>query len=381
MKAIAAKIKRYFIRTDHALWVMCVMMSAIGAVLLYGCLVSGYAASLGVSRRMFFIQIGAALAGIFAAFIISLIDYRFLLKTWMVHIPLAYFLVALTFFFGFGHIERPDDRRWLMLPFLNMQFQPSELLKISFIMSFALHIHKLSDSIGRLIPVISLALHICVPVVLIHLQGDDGTALLIGLTGIAMMFLSGVKWRYFLALASGLSVGVPLAWYYVLSPFQKERITVLFNQDTADVLGIYYQQYYAKMAIAMGGTTGIGLFDAAHTYIPIMHNDFIFAFLAESFGFMGALGVLSLMVALCLKILYNGIRADDSRGAAICCGVFAMLLFQAFINVGMCLSLLPVIGNTFPFLSQGGSSVLTAYIGIGLVMSVYMWKKEEMFFD
>jgi rod shape determining protein RodA len=381
MKFLLGKIRDYIKNTDKWLWGLCFVLSGIGVVLLYGILQTGYAPLLDISRRNLFVQCAATLLGLFVAFILSLIDYRFLLKTWVVHMPLAYVLMILTFFFGFGAAERPDDKRWLLIPFINQQIQPAELFKISFILAFALHIYKLGDSLNRLAGIASLAVHAAVPVLLIHFQGDDGTALLTAFIAVTMLFVAGVKWRYFALGAVGVGAAVPLAWLYIMDDFQKDRILTLINQATADPLGTYYQQYQAKVAVAMGGVTGVGLTGAKHVYVPEMHNDFVFSFLCESFGFMGALGVLTLMLFLCFKIFYNGCRMEDRRGTLICSGVFATILFQFCINVGMCLSVMPVIGNTFPFLSYGGSSVLSTYLAVGLALSVYMGQKRDLFFD
>lgn len=381
MKFLAGKIHDYIVRTDKWIWLLCFLLSSIGVIQLYGVLQSGYASLLDISRRNLFVQSAATLLGMGVVFVLSLIDYKFLMKTWMIHIPAAYGLVALTFFFGFGAADRPDDKRWLMVPIINQQIQPAEILKVSFILAYALHIHKLGDRVNRLPAILSLGVHAMIPVALVQIQGDSGTALLIAFIAVTMLFVAGVKWRYFAVGIVGLGASIPLVWRYIMDSFQKERFMVLFNQATADPLGIYYQQYRAKAAIALGGVTGIGLTSPDHLYVPEMHNDFVFAFLCESFGFMGALGVLVLMMCLCFKILYNGGRADDPRGNLICGGVFAMIFFQFCINVGMCLSLVPVIGNTLPFLSYGGSSVLSTYLGVALAMSVYVGQKKDLFFD
>lgn len=165
---------------------------------------------------------------------------------------------------------------------------------------------------------------------------------------------------------------------YVVNPDQKQRILALFDPN-ADLLGGLYQQYNAKLAIGSGQIWGKGLFGVSHQYVPEVHNDFILAFIGESFGYVGCLAVIALFGALCCKMLHNARRAEDSLGRLICVGVFTLISAQVFVNVGMCLMVLPVIGITLPFLSAGGSSVLAIYLGLGLVLSVYMHTSRNLF--
>jgi rod shape determining protein RodA len=170
-----------------------------------------------------------------------------------------------------------------------------------------------------------------------------------------------------------------LAWHYVLDDFQKRRFLVLYNPTYEDIRGDFYQQYHALIAFSRGSSGGAGIFGAEHTYVPAMHTDFIFSFLGESMGFVGCLFVVAIMVALWLKILASSARARDIQGKMICIGVFAMLAVQAIINIGMNIGVLPVIGNPLPFMSYGGSSMLTSFLGMGLVLSVSMHSSKTMF--
>jgi rod shape determining protein RodA len=286
--------------------------------------------------------------------------------------------MLLTFWIGVGVPARPDDKRWLVVPVIDIWMQPVELLKISFVIIFALHIAKLGDSINRPPHLLGLLAHAAIPILLVHFQGDGGSALMILLIAAVMLFCGGLAWRYIVAGIVGAVAAVPIVWSYVLADFQKTRLRTLFDQSGADPLGNYYQQYRAMIAIANGGATGVGLL-GDHIYVPEMHTDFAFAFFCQCFGFMGALGLLTLMILLCFKVLYNARSAKDSFGALICEGVFALLLLPCCINVAMCISLMPVIGNPFPFLSYGGSSVVSNYVAVGLVLSVYGSKQREMF--
>lgn len=280
---------------------------------------------------------------------------------------------------GVGTADRQGDRSWIEVPFTTMTIQPAEFLKISFILAFAYHLNKVKENINQPSNLIPLCLHGAIPVLLIHFQGDDGTALVFACIFVAMMFAAGLSFRYIAAALGAAALAFPLLWFFVLADYQKQRFLILFNPDLADPQGDYYQQYWAKLAIGSGKVWGKGIFSPDHRYIPEVHNDFIMAFIGESLGFVGSLAVLAVLVALLFKILFNSRRAEDFQGQMICVGVFAMFSAQAIINISMCLSMFPVIGITLPFLSYGGSSVLASYLGLGLALSVYMRTPKSIF--
>lgn len=379
MKKVGNYIVSYYRETDKFLWLLCVMLSGLSLLLIWGILETGYASYLDISRRNLLIQGVSICLGMFCAAILSKIDYRILTKLWKIHVPVSYLLLLVTFFVGVGVAERPDDKRWLVIPGTSLNLQPAEILRISFILVFAYHIYIVHEDINRPHILLTLLIHGAIPVVLVHFQGDDGTALMFLAIIACMLFAAGINWKYVITAVLGAGVSLPVLWYFVLNEFQKTRILILFDPSLADTQGSYYQQHWAKMAFAMGGAGGRGLMGVQHTYVPEMHNDFIFAFLGESFGFVGCLLTLAVILAMWIKILVSSSRALDIQGRMICIGVFAMLSFQSVINIGMNISLLPVIGNTLPFISYGGSSVLTSYLGIGLVLSVYMHSPKMMF--
>lgn len=375
MKKIVHYVVSYIKETDRWLWFLCLGFSMFSALLMLGIARSGMFERVGSTKVL--VQVAAPCIGAIAAIIISKIDYHTLIKLWKLHVPLAYVLVLLTFVIGSGTEERMSDKSWFMLPF-GLSFQPSELLKISFIIAFAYHLHLLHGQINRPQNLLALCLHGAVPVLLIHFQGDDGSALVFAFIFIVMMFAAGLSFAYILPAILLAIVSLPVFWFFILNDFQKDRILALFD-PSANPLGIIYQQYNAKLAIGSGQIWGKGIFSAAHKYVPEAYNDFIFAFIAESLGFVGCVAVIGGLMALCIKILVNGHRSEDLQGHLICVGVFAMIAFQSIINIGMCISLLPVIGITLPFLSAGGSSIVTLYMGIGLVLSVYMHASRSLF--
>ncbi len=366
----------YIRNTDWVLISLCTAASALSVLLLFGIHLADMA-----TVRAIKVQALASALGIAAAIIISRFDYKFLARLWKLYLPVAVGLVVLTYFFGEQRLETVDDKAWLPIPFLNLSIQPSELLKIAFILSFAFHLDNVREEIQSLRQVLLLGLHGAVPVLLIHFQGDDGTALIFLLIFLFMIFSAGLPWRYLLTAGAGVALLSPVAWFYLLTNDQKLRVLSILIPDMADPLGQDYQQYNARIAIGSGGVFGKGLFGGTHVYVPEIHNDFIFSFVGESLGFIGCFGVVLLLFAICLRLLSISRRSQDHLGSFICIGLFAMVAAQSIINIGMNLSLLPVIGVTLPFLSYGGTSVTTLYLGMGLALSVSMHNRKNLFTD
>ena len=194
-----------------------------------------------------------------------------------------------------------------------------------------------------------------------------------------MMFIAGIKIRYFVTAFVGVLAAVPVAYFYVLNEDQRSRILSMFDLE-GDLLGSGWQQWRGRIAFANGGVWGKGLFEGDLVQsgsIPEGYNDFIITSIAEELGFLGCLAVLGLLLGICLRVLFVCHRSRDKMGSYMCVGVFAMLLAQLIINVGMCISWLPVIGVTLPFFSAGGTSLLCLFCGVGLVLSVYMHRSSS----
>jgi len=379
MKKIFSFAGSYIRRTDYMLWLPCFLLSALSIVLLIGILDSGHAVFLRLSGRNIFVQALSVFLGVCGAIVLSLIDYKDLAKLWKIYAPLSYGLLLLTFFIGVGAPGRPDARRWLLVPFANVTIQPAELLRVAFILMFAYHIYKVAERLNHPLHLVGLLIHMAVPVVLVQVQGDSGSALILAAIAMCMLFGAGLSWKYIAGAAIGAGVSLPLVWNLVLTNFHRARIMEVFYAAERDIDGFFFQQHWAINALAVGGAEGNGLFSPEHVYVPEMHNDFIFSFLGSSLGFVGVILTIAVMAALWFKILWVAGRANDMLGYSICMGVFAMMAFQSVLNIGMNIGRLPVIGNTLPFISYGGSSVLTSYLCIGLVISVSMHSTKTMF--
>lgn len=380
MKKIRELVKKYFSAVDKWLLFFCLSISTLGILCQYSLVNSNVASTLRITERVALVQVLASLMGIGAAIIISNFDYHFMAKLWKLYVPVSVFLVILTFFIGMQVDETIDDKAWLRLPF-GLTFQPSELLKICFILSFAYHLSRVYGQVNRPLNLLLLCLHGGFPIILIHFQGDDGTALVFAAIFAAMLFAAGLSWKYIIALLPVVAAAVPIVWQYFLTDDQRTRFLAVYFTEYADPLGTDYQQRLSRISIGLGQLQGEGLFQDSYWYVPKMHNDLIFSFICQALGFVGALTVVALLCGICFRCIYDAKIALDPMGAYICYGVFAMFFFQCIVNIGMCISVLPVIGITLPLLSAGGTSIAITYLGIGLVLSVHVHRRRNLFYE
>ncbi len=372
LKKLTASVADYFRRTDKVLWLLCFTCSGMSLVLLSSQVFYEF-----LSIRVVMTQAIATAIGVVAAVIISKLDIHGWFTICKYHVEICWALVLATFVFG---IQNPgaDDKAWLPMPF-GMTFQPTELAKLSFIFTFAMHLNAVGDNINQYKNVLMLCLHGAAPILLIHLQGDDGTALAFAVIFVAMLFAAGISWRYVLAGLALAAAAVPVFWNFILSSHQKKRFLTIFNPEL-DPQGVGFQPLQSKIAIGSGKIFGLGLFgDNVPREVPYMRNDFIFSYVGQTMGFIGCLLVVGLLLAVAGKTLFVARRSADKQGYFVCVGIFAVLLFQILANVGMCIGVMPVIGLTLPFFSAGGTSVMVLYLAIGIVMSVYMNSKTELF--
>ena len=303
---------------------------------------------------------------------ISFIDYRIIAKFWWLTAGFALLLTLSVFFIGI-QVSGTDDVGWIRLPF-GITFQPSELTKVCFILTFSKHISVLTEKnmLKTFIGVISLALHAVIPVALIHFQGDDGAALVFALMFLIMSFAAGVQLRYFIILLAVIILAVPVMWSFILNDDQKNRLTVLFSTDDNALQTYGWQQYQGKLSIASGSIYGKGIFSGPRVdkeLVPYQENDFIFTVAGEELGFIGSAAIILLFALILFRMIVISSRITDPLGKSICAGFFALIGVQAMINLGMVLGILPVIGVTLPFFSSGGSAAACLFLGIGLVQS------------
>lgn len=365
----------YIRESDKRMMFLCLFTTSFGCVAVLSS--THYTGSI----KQFIIQLVSMLLGISAATVISLFDFETLLKRWYIAAGLGLVPVLLTFFIGTGPAGT-DDKAWLNLGFTT--FQPSELLKVCFILTFAYHLSKVAENINKLSVLIPVCAHAGLPVLLIHFQGDDGTALVFAIMAICMMWAAGVDKKYFIILFTAVLVAAPFIYFFVMNPDQQSRIRMMFDIE-ADLQGAGWQQWRGRIALANGGVFGQGLFKGSLTQmgpagVPEGYNDFIFVSIGEELGFIGCLAVVTLLSLICLRSLKVAKETRKLSGKLICIGYFGMIFAQTAINLGMCLSVLPVIGITLPFFSAGGTSLACLYLGVGEVLSVYRHRNSRMLY-
>ncbi len=370
---LLGKIADYFRETDKILLSICVFASLFGCVMVMS--TTGYTGSL----KQFYVQLGALFGGLVVVVVMSgFIDYETIAKHKFIIMGIALILVGLTFVIGYAP-PGTDDKAWLLLPG-GITFQPAELLKIAFIITFSSHIQRIEKNVNKPLNLLLLCLHGAVPILLIQIQGDSGSALVIAVIFIVMMYAAGVKLRYFIAAIGSVAAMSPILWFLIMNESQRKRVEILFNPEQ-DLMGAGYQQWQARIAMANGGFFGKGLFKGDRVQanlIPEQHNDFIFSSIGEELGLVGLIAVCALEIAVCVRLLVIAHHSRDKMGMMMCSGLFGLFAAQSILNIGMCTSLLPVIGITLPFFSAGGSSMICTYLGIGLAVNVYMQRNRHV---
>lgn len=318
------------------------------------------------------VQSVGIVGGIIAALILSVIDYRSLASKYRYIIAVNAAILLFTFIFG-SSVTEGTNSNWIDLGIIKIQ--PSEFAKLLFIYSFAVHLAQVRDRMHKFSTVLSLAIHAGIIFSLVLLQKDLGSLTIFFVIFICMCFAAGISMWYYIAGSAAILCVSPFIWSH-LSNYQKNRIMLCFDPSIDPFgQGIRYQQLRSQTAIGNGGVFGTGFTKGTVTqglsdHLPAKHTDMIFSTFCEEWGMIGAILLLVLTSLLIIRIFRIALSCGNSTGCYICVGVASMLMIQVIENVGMCLGIMPVIGITYPFLSYGGSSVLSCFIAIGLVLSV-----------
>ena len=298
-------------------------------------------------------------------------------KIWHAIGYLFYFIILtmLVWALYFG-VTASGSQRWIDLYIFNLQ--PSELMKIAIIISFAKFYHRIQtaevNSIKNIIqPIVLLIL----PIFLVVAQPDLGTSILIAGTGVSVMWLSGLNLKYFIYSFLLALVMTPFA-ISLLKPYQKLRVLTFFDPDR-DPLGAGYQIIQSKIAVGSGGLYGKGFLKGTQSYLeflPEKHTDFIFTLFSEEFGFIGYVTLLILYAILIFRIGMIGFNCRSYFAKLYCFGFSSAIFIYIIINMSMVLGMLPIVGSPLPIMSYGGSSMLSTMIGLSIVMSCRIYKKE-----
>jgi rod shape determining protein RodA len=260
--------------------------------------------------------------------------------------------------------------RWVNIGPLTFQF--SELAKILMLIVLATYLGNREGRLDSVSSILGACLLMAPAWVLVMMQPDLGTSLVLVAILAGMLFMSGASLRWLLAMAAGVLAAIPLAWTYVLRDYQKNRI-LSFLDPSANAQGSNWQVIQSQIAVGSGGFFGTGLTNGTQSrgeFLPVQESDFVFAVLAQELGFIGALVVFLLFAALMWRILSCAWRSRDPFGALFGAGLASMILFQVFVNIGMVIGILPVTGIPLPFITHGGASLVSLAIGLGIVQSV-----------
>jgi len=284
-------------------------------------------------------------------------------------------LLILVKYFG---LTSSGSQRWLDLYFLNLQ--PSELMKIGLILFLANYYHRISaGDVNKIRFLFKPLVALTIPFILVVTQPDLGTAFLIGVGGFIVIWLAGVKMKYFTYFGLILVSLTPIAISF-LKPYQKSRI-LTFLDPSRDPLGAGYQITQSKIAIGSGGFFGKGFLNGSQSYLdylPEKHTDFIFTLFSEEFGFFGSSTVLALYVVMTMRIVSIGNMVRDTFSKLYCYTFATAFFVYVAVNMGMVLGLIPIVGAPLPILSYGGSSMMAMMLGLGIAMSCKIHKDQSI---
>jgi len=315
--------------------------------------------------------------GIFFLFfiIISFLKTQYLYKS-----AYLFYLIVLVLLFAvdsFG-VTSSGSKRWINLFFINLQ--PSELMKVSLIIFLARYYNKIPlQNINSIKHIIIPFLSIMIPIFLVLSQPDLGTAVLIAISGLIVIWLAGFRIKYFLYSFFALICLIPVGISF-LKPYQKARILTFFDPER-DPLGAGYQIIQSKIAVGSGGIFGKGFLQGSQSYLdylPEKHTDFIFTLFSEEFGFIGSLLLLFLYALVIYRIIIIGNQSKNNFAKLFCFGFAAAFFVYVTVNMSMVLGLLPIVGAPLPIMSYGGSSMLSIMIGLGIVMSCKIHSQDEL---
>jgi rod shape determining protein RodA len=359
--------RRIFQNFDWMLLALVLFLCAIGILNIYS---AGFSA--GETQIPFYLkQLQWIVLGLIVMMIAFFIDYRFISKGAYILYGISIALLVLVYIYGF---TMRGSQRWFAI--WGFSFQPSELVKLTIILALARYFddHKSNEAYKLrelLIPMLIVGL----PFLLILRQPDLGTSLILIIIAASIIFFIGVNWKSFTIASVSVLILIPIAWHF-LKDYQKERLIIFFN-PAKDPLGAGYHIIQSMIAVGSGGFFGKGFLKGSQTqlkFLPEQQTDFVFSVFAEEWGFIGGFVVIILFISLILWGLKIALHAKDFLGTIIAFGITALISWQVFINLGMVLGILPVVGIPLPFLSYGGSAMISLMAAIGLLMNVNVRK-------
>jgi len=301
----------------------------------------------------------------------------FNIKIWHVISYLFYFIIVLLLIWvSIYGVKVSGSQRWMNLYFIALQ--PSELMKIGVILCLAKYYHRLKiDNVNSFINIVVALSIIIIPVILVLSQPDLGTSILIALSGLIILWLGGIRVKFFFISFVTFLISLPFVISF-LKPYQKLRILTFLDPDR-DPLGAGYQIIQSKIAVGSGGLSGKGFLKGTQSYLdflPEKHTDFIFTLFSEEFGFLGSVGLLLIYSIIIIRIIRIGAISRSNFAKLFCFGFAFAIFIYIVVNLSMVLGLLPIVGSPLPIMSYGGSSMLATMIGFGIVLSAKINHKQ-----
>lgn len=369
MKKLLPLLRDFVRRADMFLFTMSVICAVYGIIVIASATQS-YANG---SAQYVIVQTLALGLGVLLFIAMTVIDVDIFAQHWAWLYGLsAALLISLIFF---GAQSDTGNNGWLR--FFGIGIQPTEIVKIAFIIVMAKQLSYLKEykNLNSVTSIAQIVVHFVLMFGLILVTAQDlGSALVYFFIFAVMLFVAGVRIYWFIIGLAALAGMVPVLWTYFLEDYQKDRILAPYDSSIdPDNTGINWQQNQSKIALASGQLTGTGLGEGTQsqsTAIPGKHTDFIFAVVGEELGMIGACLVLLLLMIIVIRCIQVGLRSGNTMSMLVCFGVAATVVFQTFENVSMCIGIAPVIGITLPFFSYGGSSLFSMFAAMGLVSGI-----------
>ncbi len=369
LKKFLPQLRDFVHRADMFLFTMSVICALYGIVVI----ASATKSYENGSAQFVIVQTLALVLGMLLFIAMTVIDVDIFAQhwTWLYGLS-ALLLLSLI---PFGAVSDTGNNGWLR--FFGIGIQPTEIVKLAFIIVLAKQLAYLKDykNLNSVTSVAQIVGHFILMFGLILVTAQDlGSALVYFFIFAVMLFVAGVKIYWFIMGAAAIACMVPIFWTYFLEDYQRNRILAPYDSSIdPDNTGINWQQNQSKIALASGQLTGTGLGEGTQSQsnaIPGKHTDFIFAVIGEELGLIGACLVLLLLMIIVVRCIQVGLRSGSTMSMLVCFGVAATVVFQTFENVGMCIGIAPVVGITLPFFSYGGSSLFSMFAAMGLVSGI-----------
>lgn len=353
---------------------ICAIVAFLGLVSVL--MIGSTSISTGFFSRSVIVQIAAYILGAIAIYVMLRFNYNIFLDMQVQLYIASLVLLLLVYIPGLG-VEIFGARSWIDLGITTIQ--PSEIVKILYILILAGYMNKHKNELYNFKCLIKSAM-VAAPIILIVLKEDLGSALVFAAIWVVMIFFAGIDLKAFAKFFALVTAAVPVA-YMVMADYQKDRIEAFLHPDNLSI-GANYQVWQSKVAIGSGGLFGKGLFNGTQKeldFIPVQTSDFIFSVVGEELGLIGGVLIIVLYCIMLIRMMKMVRNSMDFYGALIISGVIGMFTFQIFENIAMTMGLMPVTGITLPFLSYGGSSIISNMLAIGLVFAVSTRSKRINF--